>query len=134
MKRRIIAIITITLTLCILTACGDSGKAIDITGTWSAEIDGTTLTYVFRTDGSGTADIGGVKFKAEYTLEENTLTIHLDGTEQIEEAFGMGVNEILAAGLITQGDLDAMCETVVATVDNGGKTLTFDGYVLNKVK
>lgn len=134
MRKFILAAVTAALFICILSACGADNKAIDITGTWSAEVDGVKLTYVFRSDGSGTADMGGVKFKTTYTLEENTLTVKLDGTELIEEAFGMGINEIMAAGLITQGDIDSMCETVVGTVDAGGKTLTFDGYSLKRVK
>ncbi len=136
MAKKISAMLAaVLLFVCVFTACGNKNesKSVNITGTWSAEVDGVSVTYEFKANGTGTAKIGATNFDLTYTIEEDVLTIVLDGTALMEEIFGMGINEILGAGLITQGDLNSLYETIEAPVELGGNTLKIGDDVFTKV-
>lgn len=67
-----------------LVACGSKS----VTGTWSAEQDGTKVTYVFNDDKTGSMDIGGgIILPITYEVDKDKLIVKYSmlGQEQNTE-------------------------------------------------
>ncbi len=82
-KRLTVALCVSVLVLA-LAACGSK----KITGTWSAEEDGVTVTYTFNDDGTGSMDIGsGIVLPLTYTTTDDKLklTYSFLGSETSDE-------------------------------------------------
>lgn len=135
MTKKIVAIVSAVLLLvCAFAGC--AGTTVDLTtailGTWTGEAEGVEITYSFNEDGTGYTEGMGVTVPITYTLDGNTITVVSDGAAAIEDMFGMTIDELLAAELLTQADVDELNTTETMAIDMDGENLVLDGVVMTK--
>lgn len=95
----------------VLTACGGAKSLKDqIVGKWSAEQDGTTMTFDFQKDGKVGVEVAGISLEATYTwTDDNSIEI-------VMEAFGS--SETIA------GDVEINGDVLKITVDGEAQEFT----------
>lgn len=144
MAKKISVILAVIMLLtCVFAACGATGSnpaadndAVEtksVVGTWTAEFQGSEIVYSFNEDGTGYTQASGVTMPLTYTIEGNKLTFTLDGKATYEQAFGMDIEDVIAAGYITQADIDAVSITETAAFSFKGDNLIFDGIEFTAV-
>ncbi|MBE6678603.1 MAG: hypothetical protein E7597_07410 [Ruminococcaceae bacterium] len=78
MKRALATIMLFALVLTAFTACGSDGpktnrKNNTIIGTWEGSLDGITMTYSFKADGTGKAEAAGATIEYTWTVKDGKL-------------------------------------------------------------
>ncbi len=79
MKRTLAMIMLFALVLTAFTACGSEGPKSNrknnntIIGTWEGSMDGITMTYSFKADGTGNAEAAGATIEYTWTVKDGKL-------------------------------------------------------------
>lgn len=87
--KKILYVIGIIASICLLVGCGKKEEKITIVGTWSYD---SLYTYVFNADGTG--DYSGMNFT--YTVDGDKLSILYEGnTDSFETTYRIEDNKLI---------------------------------------
>lgn len=89
--KRVLLTLVLAITVVSMAGCGKKG----LVGKWSLDYAGSTYTYTFNDDGTGTYDAAGTLMKFKYTTNGNKISITYDGnTSSFDTTFEIKGNEL----------------------------------------